>query len=609
MTYEYHFDWQIDLVSPPEALWPLAADTNRFNHDTGLPAITHITNAPDLKPGKYRLTFTLFGQRVTWDESPFDWVYPHRFGVLREYLAGPVKQMRVSAELTPRTEGGTRLRYQVWARPANLLGYAAIPMQIGLISARRFLATFKAYDTFVQRGGRPFALPAGAPRFVPGGRERLAAARRLIAETEESAAVYSRLRDLLYTADDLSLQRIRPYQLAAYWSLPRQTVLETLLRAARAGVLDMRWELICPICRGVGESHAALSGVHNGAHCSFCNMDFDVDFDRQVEVVFRPNPAVRVLPESARFCITGPHSEPHRAMNHTLPVGSVLEATTRLEPGYYTLLASNGSPGRSVLASPEGDPRPVWVLREDGWEQTRAAVSLNPFVRIENLSGQSQHIVLERTVWRDDSATAADVTSLQVFRDLFSREALRPGEEISMGSITLLFTDLRDSTRLYRQIGDAPAFGRVREHFDVLQRAIASEGGAVVKTIGDAVMAVFRQPVWALRAIRAAYVGLIARGGSPQLYLKAGIHVGPCIAVTLNERLDYFGSAVNIAARLPGLAEGGQVIFSQTVYADPEVQNWLASNMLRVETFSASIKGFDDPLEVYRMIVNLSNEE
>ncbi|MEJ5226237.1 MAG: DUF5939 domain-containing protein, partial [Anaerolineales bacterium] len=429
------------------------------------------------------------------------------------------------------------------------------------------------------------------------------------AETEESAAVYSRLRDLLYTADDLSLQRLRPYQLAAYWSLPRQTVLETLLRAARAGVLDMRWELICPMCRGVGESHTTLSGVHNGAHCSFCNMDFDVDFDRQVEVVFRPNPAVRVIPESARFCITGPHSEPHRAINHTLAAGSVLEAVTRLEPGYYTLLASDGSAGRSVLASPQGDPRPVWVLRDDGWEQTRAEVSLNPFVRIENRSGQPQHIVLERTAWRDDSATAADVTSLQVFRDLFSREALRPGEEIRIGSVTLLFTDLRDSTRLYRQIGDAPAFGRVREHFDILEKAIASEGGAVVKTIGDAVMAVFRQPVGALRAIRAAHAGLIASGGSPQLYLKAGIHTGPCIAVTLNERLDYFGSAVNIAARLPGLAEGGQVIFSQMVYADPEVQNWLASHRLHVETFRSNVKGFDEPLEVCRMTVNLSNGE
>ncbi|HRG08884.1 MAG TPA: hypothetical protein PLJ08_09925, partial [Cyclobacteriaceae bacterium] len=71
--------------------------------------------------------------------------------------------------------------------------------------------------------------------------------------------------------------------------------------------------------------------------------------------------------------------------------------------------------------------------------------------------------------WSDQAATAADVTILQVFRDLFSSEVLRAGEEISVGSMTLMFTDLRNSTKLYRDIGDAPAYGRVREHFEVLE--------------------------------------------------------------------------------------------------------------------------------------------
>jgi class 3 adenylate cyclase len=91
-------------------------------------------------------------------------------------------------------------------------------------------------------------------------------------------------------------------------------------------------------------------------------------------------------------------------------------------------------------------------------------------------------------------ATAAEVTALQMFRDLFAAEALRSGEQISVGTLTVLFTDLKNSTRLYREIGDATAFGRVMNHFDVLKQVIAEEDGAMVKTIGDAVMAVFRQP-------------------------------------------------------------------------------------------------------------------
>jgi class 3 adenylate cyclase len=161
---------------------------------------------------------------------------------------------------------------------------------------------------------------------------------------------------------------------------------------------------------------------------------------------------------------------------------------------------------------------------------------------------------------------------LQTFRDLFANEALRPGEQISVGSLTVVFTDLRDSTRLYSQIGDAPAFGRVMNHFDILEAAIAAEGGAIVKTIGDAVMAVFRRPLAALQAVINAQHNLhLAQGGEAPLSLKAGIHTGACIAVTLNERLDYFGSTVNIAARLAHLAAGGDIVLSN-MCAD---QKWL----------------------------------
>ena len=141
-----------------------------------------------------------------------------------------------------------------------------------------------------------------------------------------------------------------------------------------------------------------------------------------------------------------------------------------------------------------------------------------------------------------------------------------------------MFTDLRNSTQLYREIGDATAFGRVMNHFDVLEKVIAEEDGALVKTIGDAVMAVFRRPASALKAMLSAQEMLAAppQGNAP-LTLKAGVHTGPCIAVTLNDRLDYFGSTVNMAARLEGLSTGNDVIISHALYDDPEVRAFLAS--------------------------------
>src|SRR5207248_3805827 len=210
-----------------------------------------------------------------------------------------------------------------------------------------------------------------------------------------------------------------------------------------------------------------------------------------------------------------------------------------------------------------------------------------------------------RTRWSDEAATAADITALQMFRDLFATEALRPGEQISVGTLTVLFTDLKNSTRLYREIGDATAFGRVMNHFDVLKQTIAEHDGALVKTIGDAVMAVFRRPANALRAMVDAQKRLRnPPSGLLPLTLKAGLHTGPCIAVTLNDRLDYFGSTVNLAARLEGQSTGDDVIISSAVYSDPEVRELLNSceEGFGATRFSIPLKGFEDEqFELWRV--------
>jgi class 3 adenylate cyclase len=96
---------------------------------------------------------------------------------------------------------------------------------------------------------------------------------------------------------------------------------------------------------------------------------------------------------------------------------------------------------------------------------------------------------------------------------------------------------------------------------------VSREGGAVVKAMGDAIMAVFPRSVAAVRAMRRAQE---ATAGKP-LALKVGIHTGPCIAVSQNGTLDYFGSTVNLAARLVSLSTGEDLVVSGSVLADPEV--------------------------------------
>ena len=602
MLPERYYEVVLDLKSSPAELWPFAADTGRFNRDSGLPPVEQINDAPDILPGARRLQFYFGGfYKWVWDEEPFEWVFPYHFEVIRHYKQGPFAKMRVVLSMTERPNGGTHLRYEVWVQAAHLVGDIGVQLQFGALQGPAIIQRiFRKYDEIIQRGGSHYDME-GRARFASGGRERLSAARQAIALHQDDLPILSHLFHLLEHADDLALQRLRPYQLAGFWKLPRRPVLEVFLRATRAGILDMRWELLCPSCRGAGASHASLSDVRNNAHCDSCDIDYTVNFDRQVEVIFRPNPTVRIIPAHLQYCVAGPQTGPHIVINQLVPATETLDISAALDDGRYSLTAS-GLPGElPVLASPQGAAEQDLIAVEEGWPEGELEIGTLPHLHLINRTGSSQKFALKRAAWRDDAATAADVTSLQLFRDLFSREALRSGEEIQINSVTLMFTDLRDSTRLYRQIGDAPAFGRVRQHFDLLEQAIAAEGGAIVKTIGDAVMAVFRQPAAAMRAIEIAHAAITALEGTPALEMKAGIHTGPCIAVTLNERLDYFGSTVNIAARLPGLAEGGEVVFSNEIKGDPEVIVWLKENHPAPVWFEAKVKGYDEPFSLWRM--------
>jgi class 3 adenylate cyclase len=602
MYPERYYEIDVDLKSSPVELWPFAADTSRFNLDSGLPPVTEITDAPDISPGVRRLQFYMYGLlKWVWDEEPFEWIFPYRFEVVRHYREGMMSQMRVVLSMSERPEGGTHLRYEVWVRAANFMGDIGIQLQFGLFGGPEAIRkTFRKYDEIIQHGGSYYDIE-GRARFASGGRERLWTAKKAIVQKESDGPIFDRLAHLLEHADDLALQRLRPYQLADFWKLPRRDVLEVFLRATRASMLDMRWELLCPSCRGAGASHTSLNDVHKNAHCDSCDIDYTVNFDRQVEVIFRPNPTLRIIPAQLQFCVAGPQTGPHIVVNQMVLAGETVDVSAPLANGRYSLTAS-GLPGElPVLATTDGASEEIISADESGWPEGELHLGTLPHLHLINQTTTPQKFSLKRAAWRDDAATAADVTTLQLFRDLFSVEALRADEEIQINSVTLMFTDLRDSTRLYRQIGDAPAFGRVRQHFNLLEQAIAAEGGAIVKTIGDAVMAVFRQPAAAIRAIATAHTAIAALEGKPPLEMKAGIHTGPCIAVTLNERLDYFGSTVNIAARLPGLALGGEVILSNEIKADPEVETWLRENHAEPVWFDAQVKGYDQPFSLWRM--------
>lgn len=567
------------LASSPEALWPFVSDTDRFNSDAGVPAVERLETGEN---ARRRLRLSRLGVPIEWEEEPFEWVRPHRFSVSRRYARGPIEWLQTRVRLEALAGGGTRLGYEVRVRPRNLLGRIAAAFEVGFIRRRRFESVLRGYDAEAALGQRR---PAARVRLADGGRERLLAARDALLAAGAEAKLVSLLCEIVEHGDDRSVERLRPYVLAAAWDVDRRETLIVCLQAIRSGLLALRWDLLCPRCRGSAVEDTALDAVGRTLHCETCRIDFCSDFERSVEVTFAPNPGIRFVPR-VEFCVGGPQLTPHIVAQQLIGPGERRSMYLQLECGRHRLRTLSGDADVALVSEIGGAATAAVRYDSERWSAREARVGQTAVLELTNAAQDEELFIVERTEWADDAATAAEVTTLQVYRDLFASEALRADEPISVGTVTVVFTDLRDSTRFYREVGDAPAFGSVLDHIDVLRGAVAAEGGAVVKQMGDAIMAVFVRPICALRAMTKAHQNL---GGRP-LPLKVGVHAGPCIAVNQNGVFDYFGSTVNLAARLVAMSTGGDLVVSDVILNDPEVKP-LALAAERVEQVP---KGFEE---------------
>ncbi|MCA1605816.1 MAG: adenylate/guanylate cyclase domain-containing protein [Acidobacteria bacterium] len=203
-----------------------------------------------------------------------------------------------------------------------------------------------------------------------------------------------------------------------------------------------------------------------------------------------------------------------------------------------------------------------------------------------------------------------DLLLVPAFWELFSGDAPAADESLSITRVAILFTDLRGSTAMYAERGDPRAYRLVRDHFAILAEAIDRNNGALVKTIGDAVMASFASGADAMRAAFESQAELCARaqdmGG--ELALKAGVHAGACLAVKLNNRLDFFGGAVNTAARVQGLSRGNDVVVSDEVMADIDMETGGSKQFEVQEHFDAQLRGLTEPVRVHRLVATKAGE-
>jgi adenylate cyclase len=433
--------------------------------------------------------------------------------------------------------------------------------------------------------------------------EKLKAAARVAPQK-----VVDEIRDFLLSAEDAQLYHINPYRFAVQRKLDRTVALRAFLHLTKGGLFNLYWNIHCPACKGVTQHSASLRTLKHADTCGVCSTVFEAGFDTSIEVSFGVNPAIIKPAEVNEFAkiIAGFDMEPGITID--LDPGESHYLKTQLRAGNYFIFIGGEYRALNLV-----------VLAEKA-DQTQnihfaCTTDLPPLTIAVAKEGAAEIVIVNKDRVKKSMSfarlapprwpSAAVVSSLQDFRDLFSSEMLSLNETFSIESLSFLFTDLKGSTEMYERLGDAPAFALVKEHFAIMERLVRENAGAIVKTIGDAVMAVFTEPQAAVRTavdMIEAFDDLeTAAKLKNAIIVKIGIHHGPCIAVTLNERIDYFGTTVNVAARVQGLSDGRDVMASEAIFKESGAAELLQKKGWAHDPFTTSLKGLKSSYQVYKM--------
>ncbi|MCB1304190.1 MAG: adenylate/guanylate cyclase domain-containing protein [Leptospiraceae bacterium] len=447
--------------------------------------------------------------------------------------------------------------------------------------------------------------------------------------------------------DDWALNRINPYTFARSHQLDTQDTIHTFVHGAKVGLFDFLYNLTCPMCGGIVHSHQELDQIEGESfHCYICNINVETQLDDHVEVAFRIHESVHALRIDPLATVENYfryHFSPN--YNKSPELLAWIQSTMRgfqvLEPessfsfgtklqegsnrqGHILQVATvDANSGSFFYVDPEatnpGDELHIELL-ESGFTPFEKRVPPGKYiVHVHNRTARRvgtnvlhpnpnviTEIVAIHPTKVDPFLTARELLNNQSFRELFRIQQLSPNLNLNIKSLTLLFTDLRGSTEMYDRAGDLVAYRLVQDHFKELTATVKKHEGAIVKTMGDAIMASFSRPVDGMMAALEMLERLDAlntrwKDQGYELGLKVGLNEGPALAVMTDDRLDYFGQSVNVAARVQGLASSGEIWITDSIWNHPSVAEMIQNSGMQTERKEAILKGVGRPTPVVRM--------
>lgn len=582
-----------------EKAWDYLSETNDLNHYIGLAPVEFKPFTVDNNALVRQSKATTFGFiKTEWSENVFEWVRESFYTIERIYTVGPVLRAiwTIAFEKSGENQTIIHLRGEFVVR--NFFG----KLVLHAIIFPQLRKTFEYLNEFQEETDKTF-ITTSKKKSIEVQEKRLDLLCKRISERFPDLAMIKCLRQTILTGEDADVTSMKTYSWAEQNGFNRRKSVELFLLAANAGILNQEWSMMCPNCRVPKGRANTMKQLESTVHCDLCGVDFEVDFDRYIELRFSVHPSIRKTSKEI-YCVNGPMDAPHVVSQYRVPPNTKreLEVPELEQQLRWRVLRNN-----SIVEMNANEQTKMSTLHFTEQTFSSKIIPFSKKVLLHNDTNNEIVLVLEEVEWDRFALTAREATTFQLFRDLFASDVLSVDQQISVGQLTILFTDLKGSTKLYEAIGDGPAYSNVKKHFDFLMNHIQENEGAIVKTIGDSVMAVFTEESNAFNAALAIQnnITLLNENLTQPVQVRIGFHTGSVIAVNANEILDYFGRTVNLAARIQQESIGNDIVLSEIVYKNLLKQKEykdLASNV-QVESFTRQLQGLNSETQLIRVTV------
>ncbi len=462
----YDFQWTLDAT--PKELWPLVSDTDRFNRAIGLPA-------PEFRydhSGKHLKIFAeakLNGLSFQWREHPFQWICEREMSILREFELGPFEWVTSTVELHPLADHKTRLLHRFQVKPRGLFGKLFAPIQFNILIRRSLEKVYPRLERLANDQSCRFGCDVpfeGPPKISRRQKRRLTARVDVLARALGDIVLAERFGNLIQQLADPVAARLRPLTLAAKLNCSNEQSLQVCWSSIEAGLLNLSWDIICPVCKIAADNIRSIDQIESHSHCKVCNLEFETDFAETVEMIFSVHPDIRNI-QLKTWCIGGPYHAPHVLAQNRLLKGQHVDVGVDLVEGQYVITGPQlEKTGELDVSQNASESRAVFAIGGASHQALPELRSGPACVKVDNQSNVEVLVRLARNDTRTDAMTAAMAQRHPLFKKLFPDDIRQTEQLVAVSNLHLLAIRHTQADSLLDRVGDV----QVRHYWKQLQQ-------------------------------------------------------------------------------------------------------------------------------------------